>query len=277
LWRYFPSIKVHCWGGFGSQLYGLAIAHELNHLRNRRIILVLHTSGVTERKSEISHFGWKIRIQELNDFKIAELSSARRFLSVKKNIKTLLIKSRIVMDDDVIKSIDSIMPWTISLRGHYTNIVFSKATLQKLSQQVLTNYHSTKPTNRYDILIHYRLGDLLTLDTKKPLEGESLYFLLQIPGEICIVSDSPEIAGRIIAETTNRRTRQLNSTGGFDVIRHALEAHCFIGSSSKVSDWAILFRLMLFPELPNYAPISREKILEILCSSENSENLFFFE
>lgn len=275
-----PTIKVHCWGGLGSQLYGLALAHHLKReCIGRRVALILHTSGVTKRKSELTSLSKSIKVRELDDFQESNFHSSaiggtKRF---KQYFKEILLKTRIVLDDNVMKSSASIKPWTLSIRGHYTNFSFSNFTLRDICQIVMTQLNTLSARNRFDILVHYRLGDLITLDSKNPLSANSFEFLSLLPGQIFLVSDSLDVGVRELRNVLNREVMPVPSKGGFDVLGHALNSTCFVGSSSKVSDWAILFRLMLFPELDNFAPASRKSTLARLCATEDSRSLQFFE
>ncbi len=68
----FLTLRVHCWGGLGSQLFALAHAYELHKkFPNRKILLLMHTSGVSERFSELDFLGdfeFEIRqVRILND------------------------------------------------------------------------------------------------------------------------------------------------------------------------------------------------------------------
>jgi hypothetical protein len=120
-------MKIHCWGGLGSQLFALAIAHDLRSQHpNRRISLVLHTSGVTLRKSELdavadsSYF-----ISQVNDFQPISVNKhgSKRFsvISLKFLIKNFLIATKFICTGNTDLDFKKIRPWTISLRGHYFN------------------------------------------------------------------------------------------------------------------------------------------------------------
>jgi len=51
-----PPIRVHCWGGLGSQLFGWSLYEDLQiRYPSRRIHVYLHQGGVTQRPSEIDH------------------------------------------------------------------------------------------------------------------------------------------------------------------------------------------------------------------------------
>ena len=65
------KLKIHSWGGLGSQLHALSIAHDLKqNFPTRKLILIHHTSGVSRRffelKSIIDKFteGQEITISE---------------------------------------------------------------------------------------------------------------------------------------------------------------------------------------------------------------------
>ena len=67
-------LRVHCWGGLGSQLYALAVAYDLQRkYPKRKIKLLLHTGGVTKRVSEldfIDSIGFEII--QISDFQIPD-------------------------------------------------------------------------------------------------------------------------------------------------------------------------------------------------------------
>ena len=49
-----PAIKIHIWGGLGSQLYALALKIDLQKkFKTRKVVLVFHNSGVTRRDAEL--------------------------------------------------------------------------------------------------------------------------------------------------------------------------------------------------------------------------------
>ena len=55
--RLYPNIYIHCWGGLGSQLFAwILMAETKEKFKHRRVKLVMHESGITLRKSEISSF-----------------------------------------------------------------------------------------------------------------------------------------------------------------------------------------------------------------------------
>ena len=71
-----PSIKVHCWGGFGSQLFALALCNELKtKFPTRKLILILHSSGVSKRVPEIQELLVFVPYKIRDDYRRMDLST----------------------------------------------------------------------------------------------------------------------------------------------------------------------------------------------------------
>jgi hypothetical protein len=120
-------------------------------------------------------------------------------------------------------------------------------------------------------VLHYRLGDLVALTSKGPVESEILVRLLdQIVGnnDLLVLSDSPSLAIerlksiRAIGEV---RTQDLST---IDTLLVASNSSLFIGTSSKISYWIILIRLTTNPEVINYLPKTDQIIMRILSEDE---------
>ena len=98
-----PTLQIHCWGGLGSQLFAWAVVEQcLLEKPNRRITLVLHTSGVTQRSSELSALAKIVEIVQVTDFKLNEFSikSAAKVAlrgRFKKFILRMLRKSKFIL------------------------------------------------------------------------------------------------------------------------------------------------------------------------------------
>lgn len=77
--QFYPKIKVHCWGGFGSQLNALSIVHRLGELfNNRRITLVIHEGGRHNAKFELQDI-------DLSNFNIELKSDLNSNINIIKN------------------------------------------------------------------------------------------------------------------------------------------------------------------------------------------------
>ena len=96
------TLRVHCWGGLGSQLFALAHAYELRRkFPNRKILLLLHTSGETERYSELGFLGnSEFKIQQVKDFKKSSFSQSAQLHRVQRiqNQINLIAKKNALSD-----------------------------------------------------------------------------------------------------------------------------------------------------------------------------------
>jgi len=267
---YLPlPIKIHVWGGLGSQLFALALAEDLAHkfpLRNLR--LVFHTGGVTYRKLEIAPllFGFKFVIK--NDFRISNFTEHLAHLdleesSIWKRIRLLLKKlvsllgffSSLNSDNDFQKC----RPWIISVRGHYTHRVISSYSIDRIfSRAESSGLCIPKISSPNGVVgIHYRLGDLLHLSSKNPIKPDSivrraLSIKNEAPGvRFLLLSDSTETAKIILDRLIPLECKSFDAWSTIVVLT---ENEFFIGTNSKISQWAVIFRLYLDHNSNNFIP-----------------------
>ena len=183
-----PAIRVHTWGGYGSQLFTAYLLLKLKRrFPNRRIKAINHTSGVTRRVTEFNFDSIGVKVVQAEDFETTNLSNDLLDTSPKfpqsfrvwarwRAIQTLK-KSKIIVDSNNDKSFDSIKPWTIAIRGHYTNLKIQKEFVVELYRSILgSRIHSEMQTSK--IVIHYRLGDLVSLKQKSPVNPEKIDAIL---------------------------------------------------------------------------------------------------
>ena len=126
------SLKIHCWGGLGSQLLALNYYLRVQELYPRkRIILVLHTGGITARNSEIDFLSNKINLLKVDDYRAGSndkqshtTDSNSIFNFVKASIKSLANYFKFVITDD--KRVLKVKFWTFSVRCTYTSNILRK-------------------------------------------------------------------------------------------------------------------------------------------------------
>ena len=122
-----PPIRVHIWGGFGSQLFGLVIAWRLSTShRYRRVKLIFHTSGVSERVRELP-LSWlsDYSINEIQDFAKSRMgvepsqstSTSKTLVSF---LNSVLIRIGLLARANTDLELTRLKPWVLALRGHYT-------------------------------------------------------------------------------------------------------------------------------------------------------------
>ncbi len=80
---FLPALRVHTWGGFGSQLFTAYLILKLQRdIPQRSIVAVNHTSGVSRRTTEFDFDSLGVASRQIEDFKRREVT-ATGFISDK--------------------------------------------------------------------------------------------------------------------------------------------------------------------------------------------------
>jgi hypothetical protein len=259
----FVPLRVHCWGGLGSQLYALSVAFDLKlKFPKRRIKLVLHTGGVTKRLSELDFIhNIDFEIIQINDFQIKNKVDKNSIKLVKIKFKSLLIKIlyffNFIVSANSNTEFDNILPWTVSTRGHYFNREVSTHFYEYLLKHVRL-YEKPLIQSQYEIAIHYRMGDLLTLTEKSISPANKIIDVVRkVQKEhnnlkIHVYSDSPQIAKETLFIAGLVGEFVVLDLPTIDVIRACIGANYFIGTNSKVSLWIVNLRRFIGETDNNY-------------------------
>jgi hypothetical protein len=260
LFSYVP-IRVHCWGGLGSQLYALLMAYDLQiKFPKRKIRLLLHTDGVTKRVSELDFIhNLDFEITQINDFKkqSEEFSNPVKSIRIrlKKNVIEILYFLKFIVSAN--SDTDNVYPWTISIRGHYFNrevsIDFYKYLLGHIGFE-------EKPIirSKFEIAVHYRMGDLLSLTEKSISPANKIIEVItQVKKnhnnlKISVYSDSPQIAKETLISSGLTDEFLVSDQTTIDVIRACIYADYFIGTGSKVSLWIVNLRRFMGEDDNNF-------------------------
>lgn len=275
-------ISIHAWGGLGSQLFAVALSLDLKKsFPSRCSVLKLHTSGVTSRVSEIDSIFPEFSIDQISDFSLGGNESrflkCNFFLIFKKFFSSLANKLfhyfGFINNCNTDAAFAKVRPWIIGTRGHYAHRKISISSLSFLSER-LTSFsdQNVQMNEKNEILaVHYRLGDLISLDNKNPVSVQGLSSEIQRfvqtwkPTKIIIYSDSPETAGRNLGSFNLGAQLEARDLPAPEVIREACNAKYFIGSNSKISFWIVGLRLFYSPFLQNSLP-KGNRINWIQCS-----------
>ena len=252
-----PAIRVHTWGGYGSQLFTAYLLLKLKQrFPNRRIKAINHTSGVTRRVTEFDFDSLGVNVVQTEDYETARLSKDLLDFSPKfpqsfrawarwHAIQTLK-KSKIVVDSNDDESFDSIRPWTIAIRGHYTNLKLQKEFVVELYRYILdSRKHSEMQTSK--IVIHYRLGDLISLKQKSPVNPEKIDAILSSvlsdgQSPLLLTDSSISEFSTFVINTRFLKECQPQTLNPQETLLKCIEADILIGSSSKLSLWGAIFR-----------------------------------
>lgn len=221
--------------------------------------IVCHTSGITRRESELSTFFPEIDVRSVDDF--SQLASFDRrskwypdnSLEIKRMIVELSIRlgyfSRCNTDLEFWGTSRRVM----QIRGHYSYRNLSKPCLEEINEGLKSSGHSLiSPLTNHNtkLTLHYRLGDLLTLESKsfvspaRILKAIHSTRMAKTLDEILIYSDSPLEAIQLIRSVDQTTLNFIPKTGNaMEVISNMQIGDFFIGTNSKLSLWALIYRL----------------------------------
>lgn len=257
------SLRIHCWGGLGSQLYALSTAYDLQiKYPKRKIKLVLHTGGVTKRLSELDFIhNIDFEIIQIHDFQIQDKEYKNQIKSNKITLRIFLIKIlyffNFIVSANSNLDFDKVRPWTVSTRGHYFNRTVSTDFYSYLLKHIKLEVN---PLNRsqIEIAIHYRMGDLLTLTEKSISPANKIIDVVREVQKICnnvkihVYSDSPQIAKETLFNAGLTDEFAVKDLPTIEVIRSCVGANYFIGTGSKVSLWIVNIRRYMGEINSNY-------------------------
>jgi hypothetical protein len=249
------KLRVHSWGGLGSQLFALSLIFDLmKKFPKKRIELLHHTAGVTRRLFELDFMlSPNTQLIVRDDFVLkANLEGDGITKTLKINllvyVKYILNKFRISINFDRYQSIKKIKSWSIELRGHYSQRPVSSEFLEYCLKTFNFDPDEQKKLSS-TLIVHYRLGDLLTLPEKSIIQPETLIIEImrvlkfQEVTNIDVYSDSTEVAKKMLSSINNMvdTVRYIDATTR-EVIENSIHAQYFIGTNSKVSIWILKLR-----------------------------------
>ena len=258
------TLKIHCWGGLGSQLLALNYYLRVQELYpGKRIILVLHTGGITARNSEIDFLSNRINLLKVDDYradsndKQSHASSSKPiFYFLKAFIKSLANYFRFVITDD--KKVLKVKFWTFSVRCTYTSNILRKQDIIHMADILGITSNSAEQNFTG---VHYRMGDLPTLKPSALVPLDSISKIINDINKAGAVIDKVWIYSDSIVENSNLQLpkeidSEWKSVDTLQTISELSKAHYFIGTSSKISLWVAIFRWALNTPGDVYLPTS---------------------
>jgi hypothetical protein len=259
-----PKIRIHSWGGFGSQLFTAMLVMKLQkYFSGRRLKVIVHTSGVTRREVEFDFSLLGVEAHQIDDFdertKINEHMANKYYRNLKiefrfrQYVALILRQLGFVQDSNTDSSFNSIKPWTFALRGHYSNLTFDRLMIRSLCEVLFTSqeFHS-RPGS--DIVIHYRLGDLLNLKEKSPINPERIAKVFEgLPTSQkapTLLSDSTlDQVESFISGSQFLEHAEIVNYDPVETLHICTKAEVFIGTGAKISLWAALFRYFVYDKI----------------------------
>lgn len=278
------ELRVHAWGGLGSQLFAVALLKDIQKASpKRRVTIFLHTGGVTRRIPEVVELFPEISFHYIDDFSSREGGNNPRIRNLRSSLSTLLkallsfLNITLSCDDDT--SFKKIRTWTRSIRGHYSYRTIKPGFLEILNGR-LENISQVNWVNAGVCSIHYRLGDLLHLENKAPLAPKAVLgeldrlSKLSNFSEVEVFSDSPSRALELLKPSGKQRI-SAPDVGTISVLARAIHADSFLGTSSKVSFWIAGIRSVVFGKKSSIPSPNKREIAGIL--HNNFKDISFYD
>ncbi len=279
---FLPTLKIHAWGGLGSQLFAVALASDLSkRLLRRDIVIVLHTGGTTRREPEVCELYPEFQYEKIEDFVKIVKKVPISNLALLKQI-TLRIGKKVAifyrfMSEENGETKSRVCPWTVAIRGHYSYRKITDDFLKELEKRLHRSDAFSAKLIGLDAVIHYRLGDLLEIEEKSSVNPDRIVNALlsrKLPSDVWIASDSPNVAREYLKSISDKFEYNILELNTTETIWVASQSKVFIGTSSKVSFWITLLRSANRVDSVTLMPNEYKEILEIL--SEDISNVTYY-
>jgi hypothetical protein len=269
------QLRVHIWGGLGSQIFGYLAALRISERYPLRpILLIFHNSGVTKRLLQLfDYYPSAFKFFQIDDYLPASPLHQKKnsnvsliLRNVRVSIGKFLIKAKFVSRLESFEDFSRIKPWTLAVRGHYSQLPLEESDLQMvlsildISQRIEISESAT---------LHFRLGDLISLESKSYTQPQSLLEVINIElrsATLLVFSDSSDFETRQILNLENHDmvVKFLNSDI-FYTIKTCVFSREFIGTNSKISIWIALLRVYLFDNKLTFLPESLKSVVLQIC------------
>ena len=279
-------IHVHSWGGLGSQLFACIVARRIiSRFPGRRVVLMLHSSGVTYRGVELnSKISSSLNVKFRDDYKAnvesdKTLGKKCQIFSLRNAVLKLLVRIGVIARLNDEADFNSISPFLTEVRGHYTRINLDIEEIHWILNSLdLLDFCDISPSNPYTAM-HLRLGDLLTLKSKSHIDLDRLMQSKKFFSDsrkLLIYSDSKsEEVLQVIENRFNEVDVEVLHLETLKVIASCLHAEVFVGTNSKISLWIAILRLTVGSGSSTVMPRDLAKqVRSLLSSVECSKYLF---
>lgn len=274
-------IPIHVWGGYGSQLFALALYFKLIAIHpNKSFKFIFHTSGVTKRTLQIESHLRNVPFSIVDDFILNIPNSSFEkstftFTFLKSKLRPFLEFLGFISNANNESSLLKLKPWLIAIRGHYSQI--------RITSEILDQIFQTQKSDFEDgIALHLRLGDLLTIHQKNPIKPELITAVInEVRFSKCVNTL------HIYSDSTNAITTYLPLLKNYQIIKNELDIESqiirmaryeyFVGTNSKISLWVALIRcLNLNDNLSSFLPKELKIAIESNLRSDLVQKVHFY-
>lgn len=272
------QITLKTSGGTGSQLLALLFGLEAKNVLGRSFAfehnaastgvhypfslqpLLLENEIVAENKYSFDYRNlslpnpgehFKTGPLQRNSLSLEKILQLIRLLKIEKQLRFLFLREQIM--DHNYRSIVSLPNWIVKTSGSFPVIDSTwahVALMERFRNSQLPNPYEIDEQLSESTIIHYRIGDirfkyrLPTVPDDGILAPENFVRLLQgyQNEKVCVVSDSPSLAKKLLAGAGLRNIKILHGKSIWHELRYMVSAQRFISSWSRVSLVAISMR-----------------------------------
>lgn len=248
--------------------------------------LIFHSSGVSFREPEVVSLIGSSEWEFVDDFKIPVgffQTPPKRIVSL---VKMSLSFFGFVSTANNLSDLHKIKPWVRQIRGHYSDMQVCEHELVTFLEKVMGfNTSELFGGVKSNVLVcQYRLGDLLQLTDKDPVEVDRLLKVFQglceyqSVNEIKILTDSVIPAREALSGKLDwEGDVSYSCEPPADTLKEAVVADYFIGTTSKISIWIAIIRFYLRKQSITFMPIELSQTLyRKIPGFKASENFLFY-
>jgi len=229
----------------------------------RTIILNFHEGGVTARSIELPSLWLNgFRYYQRHDFSGGigtESQEEKRVLRELTHIfKRLFVLLGFLSLIETSRDLGRVKPWIKSIRGPYSKIsLYSKEVDYLIELMAIHDIPTTTST-----IIHFRLGDLLSIKSKTYIDSRRILKALNHTGPkdvIDILSDSnAETVNSIFPVSSLKGEVRILNLSAVETIQKGCSSSYFIGTNSKISLWIAILRTRLGSGSMTWLPVELE-------------------
>ena len=260
--------RIHVWGGLGSQLFGISLALDLlDHFPKKQYTIIFHSSGVTRRSLDFELEQAPFKTSYVDDYKesntVNNLSFTPKSL-INPLVKNLLRTTGFLSEANDQLEFNNIKNWTSTYRGHYSYRQITTINTCKMIELLESNklyFYSTNVGLEKIVSVHYRLGDLVALKRSSLVDPARLKSLMKslseqkVRPEFYLFSDNVQMAYSLLRDKKSSFNLMTLELDAWNTLAKLSFSRVFIGTNSKISIWAAIFRSRLNIGDLTYLPI----------------------
>ena len=281
----FPSVRIHTWGGLGSQLYAISLSIDIeDKVFKRGKKFINHTGGTTKRLSEMSFY--TNNMKSVDDFENNGKQKTKNSLfkrTTKLFFKKIISIVGFYAECNNNKDMQAMKPWVTVIRGHYSHRQVSIKSVNRIFQGIEENYfraHNAMIDRTFTM--HYRLGDLEVISEKSPIRLESIQGIIdeiityQPVHYLSLYSDTLDLATQRLNSMKNRLIIKSEDKLPLEVIYECVMSQTFIGTNSKISFWIAICRSVFKAKGVTYLPLEIKHMIDYQKKlTENHEIIYY--